>query len=174
MGNQPTKAWKEKFGSTSSVRSTGPNNNLDSSNATLLDGDTQLLVIEDGLLEPQITYMLDTTINDKIWSFLLAADLLTWVKRYWYGVTDLFYIDHESLFFIATFDSKLAQDNVLRIKSWFCKGLGICTTAWSLNFKLNHSTCDFMPFWIELPTLPMEYRDLKIIELIANKIGVFI
>ena len=77
-------------------------------------------------------------------------------------------------FFIAIFDSKLSQDNVLPIKSWFCKGLGIYTTTWSPNFKPSNSTYDFMPFWIELPTLPMEYRDLQIIELIENKIGVFI
>ena len=52
--------------------------------------------------------------------------------------------------------------------------MGIYTNAWSPNFQPSHIACDFMPFLIEIPTLPMEYRDLKIIELIANKIGVFI
>ena len=66
MGNQPPNVWKEKLGSTSSIRSSCPNNNLDSSNATLIDGDAPLFVIEDGLLEPQITYMLDREIIGKI------------------------------------------------------------------------------------------------------------
>ena len=126
-------------------------------------------MIEDGLLEPQITYMLDTTIIDKIWSFLLVANLY-WEKCYWYVVTNLFYIDHESSSFISIFDSMLSRDNVLQIKSFFCKGFRIYTTTWSSNFKPSHSTCDFMPFLIEFPTLPMEYRDLKIIELIENRV----
>ena len=113
MGNQPAKVWKEKLGSTSSVRSIGPNNNLDSSNATLTDGDSQHLVIEDELLKPQISYMLDTKIIAKICSFFLATNILSWPKRYQYGVTDLFYIDHDSLFFISIFESKLTLDNVL-------------------------------------------------------------
>lgn len=89
MENQPAaKVWKEKLGSTSLVRSIGHNNNLDSSNSTIIDGDTQLLVIEDGLLEPQISYILDSKIIGKIWSFLPVVDLLTWVKHYQYGLTD--------------------------------------------------------------------------------------
>ena len=31
-----------------------------------------------------------------------------------------------------------------------------------------------MPFWLSFPRMPVEYRDLDIVELIANKLGIFL
>ena len=31
-----------------------------------------------------------------------------------------------------------------------------------------------MPFWLSFPCMPVEYRDLDIVELIANKLGIFL
>ena len=56
----------------------------------------------------------------------------------------------------------------------FCKGQGLFTFSWTPNFKPNDALGQFMPFWICLPTLPLEYRDPNIIEIIANQIGIYI
>lgn len=61
----------------------------------------------------------------KIWSFVPVADLLSWTKDNWKGLTDLFYLDNGSSFFIALFDSSVAHNDVHRIKNWFCKGIGL-------------------------------------------------
>ena len=43
-----------------------------------------------------------------------------------------------------------------------------------VKVPLYDSVCSFMPFWVELLPLPLEYRDLNIVEAIAIKIDKFI
>ena len=58
-------------------------------------------------------------------------------------------------------------------KGWFCCGYGIVTFSFIPNFKPEMLHCGFLPFWIALPSIPFEYRDAKVIEILANKIGIF-
>ena len=42
------------------------------------------------------------------------------------------------------------------------------------NFKPNDALGQFMPFLVCLPTLPLEYMDPNIIEIIDNEIRIYI
>ena len=80
----------------------------------------------------------------------------------------------ESNFFIATFYSKEDRDVVNKQKGWFCHGVGLYTMLWIPNFNPKDINIQFFPYWISFPLLPLEYRDPEILEIIANKLGIFL
>jgi hypothetical protein len=102
------------------------------------------------------------------------SDIKQWAFKNWIGVKDVFYIDQQSQFFVAIFESKEDRDCVHRFKGWFCLGYGLYTMIWIPNFNPESLEIHFYPFWISFPQLPLEYRDPNIIEVLANKIGIFL
>ena len=76
--------------------------------------------------------------------------------------------------FTVLFHSAFDRDRVHKFKGWFCKGYGLSTFLFSPNFVPKLDDVIFFPHWVEFPDLPLEYRDPEIIELIANKMGIFI
>lgn len=48
------------------------------------------------------------------------------------------------------------------------------TFPFTPKFSPHLGDVNFFPHWIELPELTLEYRDTKIVELIANQVGIFI
>lgn len=45
---------------------------------------------------------------------------------------------------------------------------------WVPNSNPHNIFFQIFPHWISFPHLPLEYRDPKIIEIIANKLGIFL
>ena len=45
---------------------------------------------------------------------------------------------------------------------------------WIPNFNPGDINIQFFPHWISFPSLPLEYHDLEIVEIIANKLGIFL
>ena len=78
-------------------------------------------------------------------------------------------MDHASNFFVATFNSFAAHNSVLCSKFQFCFGFGVSMNAWVPNFKMNEFLFAFIPFQIDTQFLPIEYRDMDVIEAIANE-----
>ena len=54
-------------------------------------------------------------------------DIKQWALKNWIGVKDVFYIDQQSHFFVAIFESKESRDCVHRFKGWFFLGYGLYT-----------------------------------------------
>lgn len=79
-----------------------------------------------------------------------------------------------AIFFTAIFDSKAHGDNVHKDKGWFYKGSGLFTVNWCPNFKPDATVCQFFPLWVTLPSLPLEYRDPELVQIIANQLRIFI
>lgn len=59
-------------------------------------------------------------------------------------------------------------------KYWFYCGIGLFTMIWVPNFKPKPDDIQFFPYWISFPFLPLEYRDPQIIEILENKLGIFL
>ena len=109
--------------------------------------------------------------SDPSMSFL---DIKSWAFSSWFGLKDIFLADMDSKFFIAIFDSKEHRDIVHKKKSWFCKGSGLHTMIWIPNFNPQETIIPFFPCWVSFPFLPLEYREPTIIEILANKLGIFL
>ena len=45
---------------------------------------------------------------------------------------------------------------------------------WIPNFNPEDINIQFFQCWISFPSLPLEYRDPKIVEILANKLGIFL
>lgn len=132
------------------------------------------IVLSDHLIQPQIDLLRTTALIGKLHSTISFMQFSFWAKQNWLGLKDIFLMDKQSLFFIAIFYSKEYRNCVHRYKGWFCKGIGIITLAWVPNFSMESVPPLFMPFWITLPGLSLEYRDPDIVEIVANQMGIFI
>lgn len=92
----------------------------------------------------------------------------------WDGANQLFYIDQGNGFFNLFFSIKKQRDLVLKVKSWSFEGSRLYTQAWTQNFDPLSVVIEFVIFWIELPTLPLEYMEMDVVETIANHLGIFV
>ena len=45
---------------------------------------------------------------------------------------------------------------------------------WIPNFNRQDINIQLFPYWISFPSLSLEYQDPKILEIIANKLGIFL
>ena len=59
-------------------------------------------------------------------------------------------------------------------KGGFARVQCLFTLSWALNFKSEPNLCIFMPLWISLLLLPLEYQVPNLVEKIANKLGIFV
>lgn len=55
------------------------------------------------------------------------------------------------------------------VKPWFFEGYGLFIQPRVSNFDPTSTKIKFILFWIQLPTLPLEYRVMGIVEIIDNK-----
>ena len=92
----------------------------------------------------------------------------------WPKLRDILYIDSKSKCFIAIVESKASRDLVHKQKGWFFCGSSLYTLIWIPNFKPQSLQISFFPHWISFPSLPLEYKDAQIIEILANKLGIFL
>lgn len=68
-------------------------------------------------------------------STLSLSDIKDWAFTYWSGLKDIFFIDLESKFFVAMFETKEDRNYVHKQKGWFCQGSGLYTMLWVPNFN---------------------------------------
>lgn len=51
--------------------------------------------------------------------------------------------------------------------------IGLTTLLWIPNFNLKSVVTKYVPKRISFPSLPLEYRDLDLVEAFANQLGIF-
>lgn len=83
-------------------------------------------------------------------------------------------IDNGCSLFIVIFSSKSCRDKIHKHKGWFCERFGLFTFLWGPNFDTSKIILKYAPFWIQFPSLALEYRDLDLIYMFANHLGIFI
>lgn len=94
----------------------------------------------------------------KFWHLTPTLNLLqNWIFLEWEGAKKIFYLDQGKGFFIAIFSTKENRNVVFRNKAWVLEGLGLHMQSWSPKFSLQSSVIRYILFWVQLPSLPMEY-----------------
>ena len=110
------------------------------------------------LLQNTIDYLWKSTLIGKFsLNLLVFTDIKVWDFSSWSSLKDIFYIDLESKYFVALFDSKMSRDFVHKQKSWLCCGVGLFTRVWTPNFKAQPTNIHFYPYSISFLLLPLEY-----------------
>lgn len=76
--------------------------------------------------------------------------------------------------FVSLFESKEYRYFVFRAKYCLYNCSGLYLQLQYRNFNPIPSSIKFIPIWVQLHSIPLQYREIDILEAIGNKVGIFI